>query len=589
MEDVKSQDSASITRKALEDSALARRVGIFALIGASVAAIVGLNQFRQHLWLLGTINFVLGGFLVALRYWTLNRKGSAAVPANVAIGAGVAGIIATSVVAFAVGDSIVGLWAFVLIPLVAGYVLGTRAALVWGGISIAVLAIFHGLEIAQGTEFPSVPPVNLLFYQAIIIAAAVAFAIAARRIYDRQFEGIIQRERRLEEYSHQLEEASRAKSEFMSHMSHELRTPLNVIMGFAQMLYEKEDDPHARAQLGHIADAGRHLLSLVNEALEIDRIERGRLELESKPVAVSAVVTELIGMIEPMAIEHNVSMHAPEPVGGRSPAVLADRKRVGQVLLNLVSNAVKYNKEGGRVVIAAREDGDRVQISIKDSGPGIPAAQLEMLFEPFERVGDMAVEGSGLGLTVSKALIEAMGGEITVESEVGLGSKFTIWLPAADEAVLDAAPGADSDAPQAHDADGDIPPHVVTDASGRLLYIEDNPDNIMLFEAIASQRPQVTLNVATRGEDGLKQACREHPDMIVLDLHLPDIAGDKLLRRLRHDPRTAEIPVVVLSADATDLAIHGALDAGAIDYLTKPLDVSTLLGVLDDCLGAPSA
>ena len=372
----------------------------------------------------------------------------------------------------------------------------------------------------------------------------------------------------------EAETANRAKSEFLSRMSHELRTPLNGILGFAQILQlDPSAAPH-RAVADDLYDAGKRLLSLINEVLDISRVEAGEMPLSPEPVALAEVVREALNLVAPMADRRAVRTRV-EPPTGPCEYVRADRQRLGQVLLNLLSNAVKYNRDGGAVTVtAAPAPGGRVRVGVTDTGPGIPADLAGRLFTPFDRLGAEAtgVEGTGLGLALSRRLVEAMGGAIGADSEPGRGSTFWFELPAADAPV--AAP------PDPSHPDLELPP------PGRhtVLYVEDNTANFRLIELALAHRPGVRLMAALHGGLGLELAAQHRPDLVLLDLHLPDLPGEEVFRRLRADPATRAIPVVVLSADATPGRVDRLRAAGVADYLTKPLDIRQFLRVLDDAL-----
>jgi phosphoglycerate-specific signal transduction histidine kinase len=375
------------------------------------------------------------------------------------------------------------------------------------------------------------------------------------------------------------ERANRAKSEFLSRMSHELRTPMNSILGFAQVLARKELPQDQRKAVDHILRAGRHLLNLINEVLDISRIEANRQTLSLEPVRVDEVVQETLSLIRPLAAQRGCSIEEPAAVDA-AWHVHADRQRLAQVLLNLLSNAAKYNRPGGSIGVAAEADENRVRIVVRDTGPGIAPEKLEQLFVPFERLGAELsdVEGTGLGLALSKRLVEAMGGELTVASVVGEGSTFTIVLPRTT-----AASANGGSASQVH-----IPADRSATANGRaatLLYIEDNLANLTLIETILAGRPAITLMSALQGQLGLDLAWEHRPDVILLDLNLPDLPGDEVLARLRADERTRATPVIVISADATHGRSDTLLGGGAQAYLTKPLDVDQFLGTIDRLVG----
>jgi PAS domain S-box-containing protein len=372
------------------------------------------------------------------------------------------------------------------------------------------------------------------------------------------------------------ERANRAKSEFLSRMSHELRTPMNSILGFAQVLSRKELPHDQRKAVDHILKAGRHLLSLINEVLDISRIEANRQLLSLEPVPVRAVVQETLSLIRPLVAQRGCTID--DDIGvGADWHVEADRQRLAQVLLNLLSNAAKYNRPGGRIGVAGEIVDGRVRIHVRDTGYGVAADRLEHLFVPFERLGaeQSDVEGTGLGLALSKRLVEAMGGTLTVASDIGVGSTFSIDLAHVDSPL------------ERITRDGDGAPARADRGSRKasVLYIEDNLANLSLIETILLARPEITLIPALQGQLGLDLAWEHDPDIILLDLHLPDVTGAEVLRRLKQDERTRATPVVVISADATVGQADRLIELGAQGYLTKPLDVDRFLALLDDVIG----
>jgi PAS domain S-box-containing protein len=366
----------------------------------------------------------------------------------------------------------------------------------------------------------------------------------------------------------EAERANLAKSDFLSRMSHELRTPLNAVIGFAQLLQLDPLDDEQRESVEQILKAGRHLLELINEVLDIARIEAGTMTMSVEPVHLGSVIAEALSLISPLADDAGVKLVA-DPSHCSELHVLADQQRLKQVLINLLSNAVKYNRRGGEIAIACKAlAGERVEVAVADTGSGMTPEQLERLFEPFERLGAerTAVEGTGLGLPLSQHLTEAMGGALTAESEPGTGTTLRIVLTAAaapeEEGALPAAPAA----PRRRRAEGRT-----------VLYIEDNLANLKLVERLLERAPDVRLIPAMQGQLGLELARRHQPDLILLDLHLPDLHGRDVLQALKDDPATAGIRVVVLSADATASQVERLLEAGAADYATKPIDVEWLL------------
>lgn len=367
--------------------------------------------------------------------------------------------------------------------------------------------------------------------------------------------------------------ASRAKTDFLSRTSHELRTPLNAILGFAQLLEADLNQTPAASKVTHILDAGRHLLQLIDEVLDIARIESGDLKLARVPVPLERLLAEACALVAPQAAQHGIQLQA-NPVAADC-AVLADRQRLLQVLLNLLSNAIKYNRPGGWVRLNVFTPPERVLIEVHDSGVGIAAPLLPRLFTPFDRL-DAALngtEGTGLGLTVSKQLIESMGGSIEVESREGVGSVFALSLALAEPALPKRAAAASPITA--------APALAGTQRSLRVLCIEDNASNLALIEALLERRPHWQMSSAQNGREGLQCARERTPDLILLDLHLPDTTGDAILAELRSDASFKNTPIAIVSADALPATIERLLAAGASDYLTKPLEVPRFLALLD--------
>jgi PAS domain S-box-containing protein len=385
---------------------------------------------------------------------------------------------------------------------------------------------------------------------------------------------------RLEESERALsraEAASRAKSEFLSRMSHELRTPLNAMIGFSQLLGLDRDPvlvPRQRDWSQQIQRAGWHLLELINETLDLARIESGTVRLMLAPVALGPLATTCRAMLAPTAEQRGIRIDV--VLGGGTEAVIGDPTRLKQVLTNLLSNAVKYNREGGTVRLSTRRVAARrsfeVEIEVSDSGLGMTDTQMASLFQPYNRLGreNSNIEGTGIGLVITRRLTELMGGTLNVASEAGRGTVCTLRLPAADTADL----------PVVRYTETSPAPYL-----RRLVhYVEDNETNVEVMRGILAQRAQVELEVSMLGLDSLAAIRANRPDLVLLDMHLPDISGIELLRHLKQDDGLAAIPVVVVSADATANRTQEALAAGALHYVTKPMDVTQFLGIIDAIL-----
>ncbi len=370
------------------------------------------------------------------------------------------------------------------------------------------------------------------------------------------------------------EAASQAKSDFLSRMSHELRTPLNAIIGFAQLLAmpgSADLGPRQREWVDQIQNAGWHLLALINETLDLARIESGALQLTPVPVDLAPVIASCRAMVATLAEQRGVSLEV--TVDPQANAVLGDATRVKQVLTNLLSNAIKYNQAGGAVRLITRQaSGGTIEIAVADTGMGMSEGQLRSLFQPYNRLGrdDTDIEGTGIGLVISRRLAELMGGTLAVSSHAGEGSTFTLCLPA--------APGTGAHEPQAFESAAQpYPPCLVH-------YIEDNETNVLIMQGVLAQRPQIELQASSLGLDGLSALRRQRPDLILLDMHLPDISGLELLRHIKADDDLAPIPVIVVSADAMPAHVEQALTMGARHYVTKPFDMRQFLEVIDKTL-----
>jgi PAS domain S-box-containing protein len=392
-------------------------------------------------------------------------------------------------------------------------------------------------------------------------------------IISRDISDSVETQRALELAKNEAEQANVAMSEFMSRMSHELRTPLNSVLGFAQILQMELEAPSELEMIGYIVKSGGYLLELINEVLDISRVESGSIAVSLELVSIESLVAECLESVASDAVAAGIEM-VDRCDGARH--VRADPQHLKQVLVNLLSNAIKYNHPGGSVTLTCVEDAGRLRLLVTDTGPGVAPQLHERLFAPFDRLDaeSKGIEGTGLGLALSKGLMEAIGGSLGVESELGIGSTFWLELPLATIATDFAKAEADTAGRSVSNAD----------VSATVLYIEDNVGNVRLLERLLAHRPNVRLITTLEGRLGVDLALRHGPDLILLDVHMPDLSGYEVLELLRGDVRTAAIPVVMLSADASNEQIQRFRDAGAHDYLTKPLDLQHFLTQLDDYL-----
>lgn len=428
----------------------------------------------------------------------------------------------------------------------------------------------------------------------------------------------------------------RAKAQFLARMSHELRTPLNAVLGFTELLLERESSATGRSTesalrhgyLSHVHTAGRQLLTLVDDVLDLSRVEGGEARLQMAPVGMSELLAEVLALLEPQRVAAEVTLQLQLDAG----PVMADAGRLRQVLCSLLSNAIRYNRPGGQVRIEWMPRGpasvERL-LRISDTGRGMSEQQLLHLFEPFSLSGHdrnrdstsnseyNGKRGSGMGLAIIKALVERMGGSVHAASREGLGSVFELWLTGADAvpsgATLEAAaaspatplppplaatePKSGWSMPEQRSAHGPAPqpaPHPALHPAQpspchQLLYIEDNPVNALIISELLGRRDDLRLAIATDGHSGVAEARRLQPALILLDMQLPDVDGFEVLRQLRADPGTRSIPCVALSANAMPEDIQRAMHAGMTDYWTKPLDFKRFLTALDAMLGAQAA
>jgi PAS domain S-box-containing protein len=423
-----------------------------------------------------------------------------------------------------------------------------------------------GLELAgrrqDGVEFPAEISLSSIATETGTIALA-----AIRDISDRK-----SREEETRRAREEADRANQAKSDFLSRVSHELRTPLNSILGFGQLLKMETLPQGQRSSVKQILEAGEHLLELIDEILDIEKIAAGKMSLSLEPVHVVLVLDEAIQLVRPLADREGVRLVEPSDVDVH---VRADRQRLKQVFLNLLSNAVKFNRTGGEVRISGMRNDDRFRITVADTGDGIDADQMRSLFTPFDRLGAerRGIEGTGLGLALSKSLVETMGGSIQADSVQGEGSTFSVVLPLSDPAEVT---GGEASAAASPDP-GLGQPRAV-------LYIEDNLANLQLIQGILAYRPSVTLISAMQGSVGVDLAKQHRPDLILLDLHLPDIPGEEVFRRLQAEPTTNEIPIVIVSADASPETLRRLEALGASRFLTKPVNVPLFLQTVDEML-----
>ncbi|HUF59825.1 MAG TPA: PAS domain S-box protein [Actinomycetota bacterium] len=417
---------------------------------------------------------------------------------------------------------------------------------------------------ADGTEFPAEISLNAIETGEGTVALAAIRDITDRTVAEEET-------RRARE---EADRANHAKSEFLSRVSHELRTPLNSILGFAQLLEMEEITGTQRKSVKQIRGGGEHLLGLIDEILDIEKIASGKMTFSPEPVHVGEVLREVLQLVLPIAEGGRVRLVA--PTDELDVHVKADRQRLKQVLLNLLSNALKFNHVGGEVRITSRASESSFQLSVSDTGVGIEEELMVGLFTPFDRLGAerRGIEGTGLGLALSKSLIEAMNGTIDVTSVPGEGSTFRIELPLTERTGIKV---------------DEVPEEVGARDQALLertiLYVEDNLANLQLIQGILDYRPTIRLLSAMQGSIALELSKQHRPDLILLDLHLPDMSGEEVLEQLGADGRTRDIPVVIVSADASRDTIKRLERAGVRSYVTKPINVSVLLRMFDEVLG----
>jgi len=379
--------------------------------------------------------------------------------------------------------------------------------------------------------------------------------------------------------------ANAAKTEFLSRMSHELRTPLNAVLGFAQLLRMDTANrltPMQTEWAQHIENAGNHLLAMINDVLDLSRIESGSMPLSLDTVSIALVVNESLALVSSLANEGGVRLRidGPPDTDRRHGQARADHLRLRQVLVNLIGNAVKYNRRGGAVSISwqVSPNGAQVRIEVSDTGRGLTPEQLAHLFEPFNRLGadTTAIEGTGIGLVISQRLVQSMGGDLEVSSEAGVGSCFRVVLPSALHVAMPVP-------------DGDAAAHLITQPGPlgprTVLYADDNALNVEVVVAVLRMRQDLRVVVARNGAEAIAAARADPPDLLLLDMHLGDMTGLEVMETLSLDPALAHIPCVALSADAMPAALERAERAGFKAYLTKPLNMKLFLQCVDKVLG----
>lgn len=378
----------------------------------------------------------------------------------------------------------------------------------------------------------------------------------------------------------EAEKANHAKSEFLSRMSHELRTPMNSVLGFTQLLKGDTKNPLADYQMENvdrIYSAGKHLLELINEVLDLARIEAGELQLTIEAIDIVEILNEVISISRPIADEGGISLEL-ESGHDQSCYVVADSGCLRQVLLNLVSNAIKFNKPGGSVKLSfANEKNLKIRISVKDTGPGVAPENMDKLFVPFDRldVDQTEIEGTGIGLTISKQLIENMGGAIGVDSVVGKGSCFYVDLPGTGRPV-DTLPIESEPAPSQK--------NIPNKTQKKILYIEDILSNGKLMELALSSRSHIQFQFHSNAEEGIECAHKHLPDLILMDINLPGMSGLTAFQKLKESPQTRSIPVIAVTANAMGDDVKKAIDMGFHSYITKPFDIALLLTKIDEIL-----
>ena len=473
-----------------------------------------------------------------------------------------------------------------VIPLLAFFYLGAGPKMRTIVLSLLAvdLAIFYGIHLA-GVPFPEYIPLARMDGMGIFSVCICVVFVAIMSLYYERIAILASEIKgahlRAEHDREMAEMANRAKSEFLARISHELRTPLNSVLGFAQLMEINAKEPLTARQARHVAQirrSGQHLLALIDEILDLSKIESGTIRISIERVVLGPVIDQLRETLQPLADSAEIAFTV--DVAADLPAVSADRVRLAQVLMNLGTNAIKYNRRGGSVALQVRWDGeDTVRIALIDTGVGIALDRQDEVFQPFNRLGaeQGGVEGTGIGLAISHRLAALMNGTLTFTSEQDKGSTFWLTLPVAPLLAETEESGADS-------LQREGLAFKSTDRALTLLYVEDNPPNIALMQDLVDSVPNLKLLTAPDGSTGLALAHAHQPDVIVLDINLPGMSGFEVLRRLRHGARTSSIPVLALTAAAQMRDHERGKAAGFRHYLTKPINVQEFLSAIDDVL-----
>lgn len=420
----------------------------------------------------------------------------------------------------------------------------------------------------DGTIFPASVAISDMQFDSKRIFTAIVHDITLNK----------QHELTLIQAKEEAEKINQIKTDFLSSMSHDLRTPLNAIIGFGQLLEANPGEPLSVKQkqfVTQILKGGDHLLHMINDILDLAKIEANKVDILLDDLHIKSVLGECLILIKPLADEHNINI-IENFKENKNALVRADNTRLIQVLLNIISNAIKYNKENGSIIIGYSETSDnKIKISIKDTGIGIAKDKQKDLFTPFTRIdaGKSNIEGTGIGLTVSRKLISLMQGSINFESEPNIGSTFWIEIPLANDSEKKTNKISE------HETSSTI-----YDLHGTLLYVEDNPANLRLMEALVSNIRNLNLLSATTASKGIALAKEKQPDIIILDINLPDMSGIDAYKELKATAETSHIPVMALSANASRHDIEKGLATGFEFYLTKPMNINEVVSAMNTIL-----